>query len=198
MKLAGTRGSPVEPLVRDNTTTVYKENNMSRFSRLLYRLSAYCRCRVINGPDQQPYLERYHLLRLFGHQVYLHRFVASDPGRGLHNHPWKHALSLVLSGSYEETRMLDATSGNALHRRQLRAGSFNFISGEVFHRINIPAGAECWSLFVHAPKSRTWGFIQQREYHDHNKIVAQSSNPMWWKQALRPVQCPQMRRPGAA
>ena len=169
---------------------------MSLLNRLLFRLSAYCRCRVINGPDRQPYLERYHLLRLpLGYQVYLHRFVASDPGRGLHNHPWKHALSLVLCGSYEETRMLDARADNLLQSRRLRAGRFNFISGEVFHRVNLDADSECWSLFIHAPKAKAWGFIQQRAYRDHNEVVAQASNPLWWKQADRPIKCPQMRLP---
>ena len=163
-------------------------------NRLLFRISAYCRCRVINGPDEQPYLERYHLLRLpFGYRVYLHRFVASDPGRGLHNHPWRHAVSLLLCGSYRETRMLPANAGNALQHRQLRAGRLNFISGEVYHRINLAPGTECWSLFLHAPKTRDWGFIQRHRYQDHNEVVSQPSNPLWWKQALRPIQCPQMR-----
>ena len=169
---------------------------MSLFNRLLYRLSAYCRCRVINGPDQRPYLERYHVMRLpFGYQVYLHRFVASDPGRGLHNHPWRHAISLVLCGAYQETRMRNACADNRLQTRWLRPGRLNLISGEVFHRVNLPAGVECWSLFVHAPKAKSWGFIQSRGYRDHSEIVDQSSNPLWWKQALRPVQCPQMRLP---
>jgi hypothetical protein len=170
------------------------------FNRILYRLSAYCRCRIISGPDEQPYLERYHLLRLpFGYRIYLHRFVASDPGRGLHNHPWRHAISLLLCGTYQETRMLTAESNHALQRRWLRAGHLNFISGDVYHRINIAAGAECWSLFLHASKTRDWGFIQRHQtshqYLDHNEVVTQPSNPLWWKQALRPVQCPQMRLP---
>ena len=177
---------------------------MSWFNVVLYKLSAYCRCRVISGPDHQPYLERYHLLRLpFGYQVYLHRFVASDPGRGLHNHPWKHAVSLVLCGSYQETRMPDARADNALQSRWLRPGRFNIISGEVFHRVNLPAEVECWSLFIHAPKAKDWGFIQQREhcnlnYRDHNEIVAQASNPLWWQQARRPIHYPQMRLPRCA
>ena len=169
---------------------------MSWFNRLLYRLSAYCRCRVIDGPDQQPYLERYHLLRLpLGYQVYLHRFVASDPGRGLHNHPWKRALSLVLCGGYEETRMLDAQADNRLQHRWLRPGRFNLISGEVFHRINLPAGTECWSLFIHAPRAKSWGFMQQKGYRDHDEVVTAASNPLWWKQAERPIRRPQMRLP---
>ena len=169
---------------------------MSLFNRLLYRCSAYLRCRVINGPDHQPYLERYHLLRLpFGYRVYLHRFVASDPGRGLHNHPWRHALSWLLCGSYQETRMLGALEGHALRRRWLRAGQLNYISGGVYHRINLEPGDVCWSLILHAPKTRDWGFIRRRGYQDHNEVVTQASNPLWWKQALRPIQCPQMRLP---
>ena len=169
---------------------------MSLLNRLLYRLSAYCRCRVIDGPDRQPYLERYFLARLpFGYRVYLHRFVASDPGRGLHNHPWRHAVSLLLCGSYAETRMLGAAADNALQTRWLRAGRVNFISGEVFHRVNLTPGTECWSLFVHAPRSRSWGFIQQQRYRDHEAVLDKPGNPLWWKQAQRPVRCPEMRLP---
>ena len=169
---------------------------MPLLNKLLYRVSAYCRCRVINGPDQQPYLERYHLMRLpFGYRVYLHRFVASDPGRGLHNHPWRHALSLVLCGSYQETRMLNASADNILRNRWLGPLHFNFISGEVFHRVNLPADKECWSLFIHAPKTSDWGFMHLQGYRDHNEVVEQASNPMWWKQARRPIQVPDMRLP---
>ena len=169
---------------------------MSWFNRMLYKISAYCRCRVINGPNQQPYLERYHLLRLpFGYQAYLHRFVASDPGRGLHNHPWRHALSLVLCGSYQEVRMRDAHSDNRLYTRRIGAGRLNLISGETFHRVNIGANSECWSLFIHAPKAKSWGFLQSQGYRDHNEVVTGSGNPLWWKQAYRPIQNPQMRLP---
>ena len=96
---------------------------MSTMNRLLFKFSAYLRCRVIRGENNQPYLERYHLLHLpFGIHIYLHRFVASDPGRALHNHPWRTALSLVLCGGYEETRLADARRGHALCKRQVGAG----------------------------------------------------------------------------
>ncbi len=91
--------------------------------------------------------------------------------------------------------MLDARAGNEIRRRWLRPGRLNFISGEVFHRINIPENSECWSLFVHAPKAGSWGFLQQHEYHDHAEVVTQASNPLWWKQAERPIRRPQMRAP---
>lgn len=173
---------------------------MSLFSRVLYRISALFRCRIINGPDQQPYLERYHLLRLpFGYRIYLHRFVASDPGRGLHNHPWQRAFSVVLSGSYEEVRMLGADNDNTVITRKIRSGNLNCINGSIFHRINLIDNSECWTLFVHSPSSQSWGFIKHQNhryaFHDHEEIVRQSSNPEWWKTAARPFQCPDMRKP---
>lgn len=173
---------------------------MSFMNQLLFRITSYCRCRIINGPDQIPYLERYHLLKLpFGYQVYLHRFVASDPGRGLHNHPWKGALSLVLCGEYEEIRMADMRANHALRTRRIRAGRLNWINGSVFHRINLTGDIEVWTLFIHGPKTKTWGFLQNQgsryAFHDHNQLLPQESNPLWWKTANRPVNCAKMRKP---
>ena len=167
-------------------------------NRLLYNVSAYLRCRVIRGPEQEPYLERYHVMRLpFGAHVYLHRFVSSDPGRSLHNHPWRAALSLVLSGKYFETRLSAANTGSQLTSRSLGAGSLNFISGKIYHRINLAPGEEVWTLFIHTASHRSWGFLEtsQRQfcYTDHNQQLAILSNPAWWKTALRPYQQPDMR-----
>ncbi len=173
---------------------------MSLMNRLLFRLSAYLRCRVIRGPQGEPYLERYHLLRLpFGIHIYLHRFVASDPGRALHNHPWRAALSLVLSGVYRETRLGTGTEHNRLLQRTIGAGRMNFLSGSVYHRINLPAGTEAWSLFLHSASHRSWGFLdtldRQFSYTDHNQVVTAASNSLWWKTAPRPMHQPEMRAP---
>jgi hypothetical protein len=172
-------------------------------NHLLFKITSFCRCRIINGPGQTPYLERYHLFRLpFGYQVYLHRFVASDPGRGLHNHPWNRAVSLVLSGHYEEIRMANARGNHEVHTRYIGAGHLNWIDGSVFHRINLIDNAESWTLFVHSSKAKTWGFLQtqgqQYAFHDHNSLLDQGSSPLWWKTAPRPVDYPSMRQPAAA
>jgi hypothetical protein len=173
---------------------------MSVINRILFKLSSYCRCRIINGPDKLPYLERYHLLRLpFGCQIYLHRFVASDPGRGLHNHPWQSACSFLLSGRYEEIRMADASEDNQLRSETIEAGSFNWINGREFHRINLIDDAECWTLFIHGAKAKSWGFLQQNEqryaFHDHQEILQKPTNSQWWKTLAKPSQCPSMRKP---
>ena len=73
-------------------------------------------CRFIDGPKGEPYLERYYLIGLFGWHAYLHRFVDSDPDRGLHDHPWGRAVSLVLSGAYREIRFADATKQHTCER----------------------------------------------------------------------------------
>ncbi len=173
---------------------------MSLMNRFLFSISAYLRCRVIRGEQQQPYLERYHLLRLpFGIQIYLHRFVASDPGRALHNHPWRSALSLVLSGEYQETRLGNGREGNRLIKRLIRAGRFNFISGSIYHRINLHPGQEAWTLFIHSASQRSWGFLDTRQrqfcYTDHNQTLQTGSHPLWWKTADRPFHNPAMRSP---
>ena len=171
---------------------------MSLMNQFLFSVSAYLRCRVIRGEQQQPYLERYHLLRLpFGIHVYLHRFVASDPGRALHNHPWRNALSLVLSGNYTETRLGHGKQQNQLMQRSIGAGRLNFISGKIYHRINLQPGQQAWTLFIHSASHRSWGFLDtsQRKfsYTDHNQALQSMSNPLWWKTAPRPCQHPEMR-----
>ena len=177
---------------------------MSFTNSLLFKLSAYLRCRVILGPEQQPYLERYHLLQLpFGIHLYLHRFVASDPGRALHNHPWHSALSWVLYGGYEETRLGSAAQKNCLIKRCIRSGRCNYISGDIYHRIDLPKGEHVWTLFVHTASHRSWGFLstqkRQFSYTDHNQSLKSTSNPLWWKTALRPCQNPHMRSlPGSS
>jgi hypothetical protein len=171
---------------------------MSLMNRFLFKISAFLRCRVICGQNQEPYLERYHLMRLpFGIQVYLHRFVDSDPGRALHNHPWRSALSLVLSGQYAETRLGNSAQNYCLQKRIIRAGSLNLIGGDTYHRINLKPGEQAWTLFIHSASHRSWGFLNTENrqfcYSDHNRVLDTDSNPLWWKTALRPSRKPDMR-----
>jgi len=119
--------------------------------RFLYWLSGRLPCRIISD-DGTPYLERYYVCTVFGVRVYLHRFVGSDPDRGLHDHPWPWAFSLVLSGWYiEELR-------RASKFRTVRW--INFLTGDTFHRVILPHGRrDTWTLFAHRAKVvKEWGF----------------------------------------
>lgn len=142
--------------------------------RLLYALSGRLPCRIISD-GATPYLERYYVGTLFGWRFYLHRFVGSDPDRGLHDHPWRRAYSLVLAGWYWEERRYGGT-------RKVRW--FNALTGDTFHRVVLPrdypsgipctrcnSPISCWTLFAHtAGDEKDWGFW--RDGFTHPKIGA--------------------------
>jgi len=131
-------------------------------TRFLFWLSGKLPCRIISD-DGQPYLERYYVGTLFGVRFYLHRFVGSDPARGLHDHPWPWAGSLVLRGYYFEERR---TPG--IHKVRW----FNWLTGDSFHRVVLPKTKQddgswlphhCWTLFFHRAKYvKPWGFLKPR------------------------------------
>jgi len=102
----------------------------------------------------EPYVEWYYVatLPIFGGvRVQIHRFLRSDPD-GLHDHPWGWSRSFILAGWYIEERR-DRT-------RVRKAGRTYGMTGDTFHRVHLPVGErECWTLFVHGPYVKHWGFI---------------------------------------
>lgn len=98
-----------------------------------------------------PYVEWYYLGTFLGlFRVQIHRFIGPDP-EGYHDHPWPWALSIILSGWYVEQRR-DAI--------RIRSRGYLMPSGDVFHRVVIPHGSEVWTLFVHGPYVKHWGFMR--------------------------------------
>lgn len=180
---------------------------MNIVNRLLYRITGHLRLKVISDKGR-PYLERYYLFTLLGVRFYLHRFVGSDPDRGLHDHPWPWAASIVLSGWYlEETRgfeqhaitralaELHGTTG--VVRRKVRW--FNNLTGDSFHRVVLPTrpvrlvrdgkyieqiAEPCWTLFFHrAHYGKEWGFLRKVEDHDCYIYVPhrpKGDSEPWW------------------
>lgn len=151
---------------------------------LLERLTARLPCRFIDGDDGQPYLERYYLFGAFGWHAYLHRFVDSDPDRGLHDHPWNHARSLVLVGGYDEIRG-EGGDLERTHVRFVRPWRLNRLRGEDFHRVVLRDGRPAWTLFLHGPRSKGWGFMQDGEYRSMARDGNEFRHKDWWKSAPR-------------
>jgi len=132
----------------------------------LFWITSHLPCRIISDGDA-PYLERYYLCTVLGWRFYLHRFVGSDPDRGLHDHPWSRAFSIILAGWYYE----EARSGT----RKVRW--FNSLTGDTFHRVVLPYRMRspdantygwvryevpCWTLFFHrAEYVKEWGFLRR-------------------------------------
>jgi hypothetical protein len=161
--------------------------------RLLRAISDRLPCRII-ADNGQAYLERYFLGQAFGATFYLHRFVGSDPDRGLHCHPWGWARSIILSGWYlEETR-----AGT----RPVRW--YNRLTGDTFHRVILPFGRrEVWTLFFHGRYVKAWGFWRKEViWSDAGPVLGATWRPhvpstneatgreQWWKRAPRGRDCP--------
>jgi hypothetical protein len=155
--------------------------------RALAAITNHLPARIIDGDNGEPYLERYFVARIFGCEVYLHRFVASDPDRGFHNHPFAWCASLVLSGGYEE-RIFRADGEYKRHHK--RPGSFGWFGPDHLHRVVMPAHGECecWTLFAVGPRVCGWGFLRHLAFA--NGVCAwvfdpytQSPSPDWWRTA---------------
>ena len=149
--------------------------------KLLFWLTSHLPCRII-AEEGSVYLERYYLFTLLGWRFYLHRFVASDPDRGLHDHPWPRAFSIILAGQYwEETR-----SGRRLVRW------FNSLTGDTFHRVVLPHVGlyefPCWTLFFHrSGRAKTWGFLRgeagKAQVFTPYSYATEGDQRHWWERA---------------
>lgn len=168
--------------------------------RLLYRLTGWLRCRIIRGNHGEPYLERYHLFRLpGGGGAYIHRFLDSDPDRGLHDHPWSRALGMVLSGGYLEQRLVN----DEVREQRLGPGRLNRLTGSDFHRIVLPAKHEAWTFFMHTGKVKDWGFLTRaasgdQQFTPHEKANQEGSHADWWRKAPRGRHAPRQPLPDRA
>jgi hypothetical protein len=157
--------------------------------RLLFWLTGYLPVRLIND-GARPYLERYFVARLFGVTVYLHRFVGSDPDRGLHDHPWGWAVLLILAGWYlEERRGHDYGTRTFVPVRWV-----NVLTGDSFHRVVLPdEKQEAWTLFIHGGYTKGWGFWSDVAGHGKQRMAIwrehayrtdeRSGKEVWWTNA---------------
>lgn len=119
------------------------------------------RWRDIGDATVTPMVTRYWLGSMFGWTAVLHEWHREDEYAHPHNHPWRNAISFVLCGEYEEQRVTFAPNGVfRLAMMDRRAGSASFIGSEAFHVVT-RVEPETWSLFLHGPKVRPWGFLMR-------------------------------------
>ena len=106
---------------------------------------------LVIGPDDNPYLKRWHILpdnKFFN--IYLHQFLRDDDDRALHDHPWK-SLSIIIKGSYYETTIKG--------EKYWKNGSIIYRNATDGHRVNVSkTGKPAWTIFMTGPVIREWGF----------------------------------------
>jgi hypothetical protein len=115
----------------------------------------------IGDATETPMLTRYWIGSVLGWTAVLHEWHRADEYIHPHNHPWRNAISFVLCGEYEEQRVTFVSrDAFRLAMMDRRAGSASIIGSEVFHVVT-RVEPETWSLFLHGPKVRPWGFLTQ-------------------------------------
>jgi hypothetical protein len=102
--------------------------------------------------------------------IFLHRMAAPDPGVDLHDHPWWFA-SVILWGGYTEERAESRTApafakvaehfpgtstrGEVVKREWLTVRTMRL---DECHRVTELMWRTSWSLVIHGPNRRNWGF----------------------------------------
>lgn len=132
-------------------------------TRLVDRLIAYGQRRPYTHLDG--YMERYFLIAGNYHEgeraMRLHHILRSDNDRHFHDHPWNFA-SLILRGGYWEIRPVFFDGMYIADDVRWRGpGSIAFRRARDWHRLELPYGQTCWTLFITLKKRQEWGFLTQ-------------------------------------
>lgn len=106
---------------------------------------------TIRGFDGDPYISRTLLPRLGAIRPVLHRIHRADADPYPHNHPWRWAKFLIVSGGYIEER-----EGHE-YPRILKPGDVNHLTADTFHRVSY-VWPNTWTLGLLGPREQSWGF----------------------------------------
>lgn len=109
------------------------------------------------------YMERYWLFRTRWLSCRLHVILRSDREPDLHDHPYDYA-TVILRGGYVEVRPTLPLTRLGLHqtlsteRECIAPGRVLLRRAESLHRLEVPSGQTCLTLFFLSRKRRSWGF----------------------------------------
>lgn len=159
--------------------------------KTLHWVSGRLPCRFYAPTGEPTLFERYFLFRVFGVTAYLHHYLRSDPDRGHHDHPWEWAWALPLAGGYTESR-IGFFGGELWEGCRRRRPLWPYrLTGEIMHRVVIRNYRTSWSLFVHGPHTKTWGFYgwsntdsgRRFTYTPASGRADTQDDHGWWKRA---------------
>ena len=132
---------------------------------------------VLDRVENEPYLERYYLFlrerEQFPFNVFLHKFLKSDPD-DVHDHPWPYA-TLILKGGYWEWIPHFDTVGRKTGEYQVwrGPGHFRISKANSFHRIELDPDITAWTLFMPGRKCRDWGFLVKNKWIQWEQYLKQ-------------------------
>lgn len=132
---------------------------------------------VMDRINNEPYLERYYVFirdrKWFPFNVFLHKFLKSDPD-DVHDHPWPYATLILKGGYYEWVPEFNSNGEKIAEVRKWRSpGHFRVCSATSYHRIELCEGVECWTLFMPGPQKREWGFLVNNKWIHNDTYLAE-------------------------
>lgn len=132
---------------------------------------------ILDRESSEPYLERYYVFlkdrKLFPFNVFLHKFLKSDPD-DVHDHPWPYATLILRGGYYEWIPSFDEYGNMISESKHWRKpGHFRVCKPNSFHRIELDPNVECWTMFMPGPQRREWGFLVKNEWIRNDEYIAQ-------------------------
>lgn len=126
---------------------------------------------TIRGFDNSPYITRTLLPRLLHHRVMVHKIWRADADQWLHNHPWRTARFLVVSGGYKERRLVD---GAVVHR-DLKPGDINELDAATYHRVD-HVEPNTWTIGLIGERVQDWGFLVDDRHVPHAEFFAKQQH----------------------
>jgi hypothetical protein len=125
------------------------------------------------------YMRRFLLTpSVFGWQLMLHKIVRPDADHVLHDHPWDFA-TLCLRGGYVEVEY----GPGETRLSPLLPGDLRLRAAEHVHRITEVIGPAAWTLVLHGPRRREWGFWDTSVSPPHWTRAAEYFTPDYDKAA---------------
>lgn len=113
----------------------------------------------------------------FGVSARIHEILRSDDDRHFHDHPWWY-VTIILRGGYWEVTpaIIELWRGHWVNigvvKREWRGpGTVLFRRAKTWHRLEIPEGQTCTTLFITGPYSNAWGFLVDGEKVHHDDYL---------------------------
>lgn len=170
-------------------------NKLEDFIRfIVIFITNYLPVKVIRDDKGRPFLYRYHIFAFTndGPGICIHNFVKSDPDRGYHDHPWKKAVSFILSGGYNE-RIYNPDSDKGYDTFRRKRWTFNPINGEEdFHRVMLGENEDdrypdAWTIFFFQKRSKTWNMIGLDGVKRQMSTTVHDLDGGWWNHVLKGI-----------
>lgn len=86
----------------------------------------------------------------------IHQILRSDADRHLHDHPWPYTTIILAGGYWEVTDTTDPQG------RWYGPGSVLQRPATAAHKLILPVGKTCWTMFMTGPYAQGWGFITKK------------------------------------